>query len=170
MASKKGSNKKQTVEDIDQFLSATTKTQQFTADQMAGYFLVAFIMTLVPAYLYHSVFDMTVADNGLIYLGLTIASAVMLTMAYRNVEQSTQKMLSGVRKSGKYSGAKSAEDTASLLYQESLAWSFFLNNALFVCLFLFNAFYVLRSIDTVWNYVLSMSISAAATLQLSNSR
>jgi hypothetical protein len=57
--------------------------------------------------------------------------------------------LSSSRKSGYYPSAKSADETDGLIYQESLAWSFFLNNAIFICSFLFLAFYVLRSVETL---------------------
>jgi len=46
--------------------------------------------------------------------------------------------------------------------------SFFLNNALFSGIFLFFAFYALTTIDTLFNYTLSVLIAAAATWQLSN--
>ena len=59
--------------------------------------------------------------------------------------------LSSSRKTGRYASAqsKSKEETDALLYQESLAWSLFLNNIIFVAAFLFLAFYVLRSVETL---------------------
>lgn len=78
--------------------------------------------------------------------------------------------LSSSRKTGYYPQAKTAGETDSLLYQESLAWSLLLNNAIFIGTFLFLAFYALRSIETLYNYVLSMAIAAAVTWQLSGSR
>lgn len=75
--------------------------------------------------------------------------------------------LSSSRKTGSYPQAKSPAETESLLYQESLAWSFLLNNSIFISLFLFLAFYALRSVETLYSYVLSMAIAAAVTWQLS---
>jgi hypothetical protein len=46
--------------------------------------------------------------------------------------------------------------------------SFFLNNGLFAVFFLFLAFYALTSLDTLFQYALSVLIAAAATWQLSN--
>ena len=59
--------------------------------------------------------------------------------------------LSSSRKTGRYASAqsKSKEETDALLYQESLAWSLFLNNIIFVAAFLFLALYVLRSVETL---------------------
>ena len=81
--------------------------------------------------------------------------------------------LSSSRKTGYYPQASKSgggEATDGLLYQESLAWSLLQNNALFIGSFLFLAFYALRSVETLYNYVLSMTIAAAVTWQLSGAR
>jgi hypothetical protein len=39
--------------------------------------------------LYNSVYDLSVSEYGAVYLLITIAAAVLLTLAYRNVEQGT---------------------------------------------------------------------------------
>lgn len=91
-------------------------------------------------------YDLSLTDYGILYLAVTLAAAAMLTLAYKNVDQSTGVFLSSTRKTGAYN---KAGDSASLMGQESLAWSLFLNNAIFVGLFLFLAFYALRSVDTL---------------------
>ncbi len=191
-------------------------TSTLSTEQTAGFFIAGFFLALLPAYLYHSVFDLSVTENAPVYLLVTLAAAAMLTLAYRNVEAGTHFFLAASRKTGRYAAAKSQTDTDNLVSQESLSWSaqlqrslhgvwsrcicrestvdapamllshcllcrallctlcrclgrsFFLNNALFAAFFLFLAFYALKSIDTLFNYVLSVLIAALATWQLSN--
>ena len=120
--------------------------------------------------MYNTVYDLSFVEYGAVFLLVTVVSAVLLTLSYRNVEQGTHNFLSATRKTGYYSSAKNGGESEGLMYQESLAWSFFLNNAIFVGCFLFLAFYALRSVETLYNYVLSMVLSAAVAWQLSSSR
>lgn len=53
--------------------------------------LSAALLCSVPD-LYHSVFDLSVSDNAIVYLLITVASAAMITLAYRNVEQGTHTL------------------------------------------------------------------------------
>ena len=46
----------------------------------------------VRADLYHSVYDLSIAEYGLVYLVVTLAAAALLTLAYKNVEQSTRNL------------------------------------------------------------------------------
>lgn len=57
--------------------------------------------------------------------------------------------LASTRKTGHYAHSKSQDETDRLIGQESLAWSILLNNVVFIAAFLFLAFYVLRSVETL---------------------
>jgi hypothetical protein len=75
--------------------------------------------------------------------------AIWLTVLFCIIALLVFFSLAASRKTGRYSGAASQADSDALLSQESLAWSFFLNNAVFAGLFLFLAFYVLRGVDSL---------------------
>jgi hypothetical protein len=93
-----------------------------TNEQTAGYFIAGFFLALLPAYLYHSVFDLSVSENAPIYLIVTLVAAGMLTLAYRNVESGTHFFLAASRKSGRYAAAKTQAETDTFVSQESLSW------------------------------------------------
>jgi hypothetical protein len=98
-------------------------TSTLSSEQTAGFFLAGFFLALLPAYLYHSVFDLAVTENAPVYIIVTLAAAGMLTLAYRNVEAGTHYFLAASRKTGRYAGATSPADTENLVSQESLSWS-----------------------------------------------
>ena len=104
--------------------------------------------------LYYSVFELG-ASFSLFYLLISVVCAGLLTLAYRNVENGTAASLSNARKFTSINHKKlnlsreHAETLQSTITtQESQAWSFFVNNTVFIASFLFFAFYVLKSIDT----------------------
>jgi hypothetical protein len=95
------------------------------------------------------VYDVTFADNAIVYLLVTLAAAAMLTLGYRNVELGQRQFLASSRKGGRYAAAKSQADTDNFISQEALCWSLFLNNAVFAAVFLFFAFYALKNIEAL---------------------
>jgi len=93
-----------------------------STEQTAGFFVAGFFLALLPAYLYHSVYDLSAMENAPVFIIVTLAAAGMLTLAYRNVEAGTHFFLAASRKTGRYTGAHSAADTDSLVSQEALSW------------------------------------------------
>merc|ERR1712159_697821 len=98
----------------------------------------------------------------------------MGTQAYSNVGINTEIALSEQRKNVRVSlkklglskeefAAKVAANTKS----ESIAWSLFQNNIVFVTLFLVLGFFVLRDVEPQYRHTLSVTLSSAAVWQLS---
>lgn len=126
--------------------------------------------------LYSQVYELSVASFGIVYLAVTVFSAALLTLSYRNVESGTNASLANLRKFSNINHKKynlSREQAEQLqedvTVQESQAWAFFVSNLTFVLCFLFFAFYMFRSLDTSYNYMIAMIASSAITWQLSAS-
>jgi len=169
-----GSSKKRSKSEFDDVAEFSPK--KFSNDQFALYFFYAFLVSILPAYLYYSVYDLTLEEFGFFFILVTIGASILLTLAYRNVARVTISTLASQRKAGASGlSLKKLNLTREELEKhqerstekEAELWSFALNNAIFSLLFLFFAFYVLRAIATPYNYTLSVAISAAATYQLS---
>jgi len=173
--SKKGDTQQEVIPDeLDNLLQSSTK--KLSAEQACGYFLLALFISGLPAFLFHSVFELTVQEHGLFLIGFTGLSAAALSVAYKNVAANTFVKLQGSRKYSTFNSKKlnvkkedielTQEKTSE---NEAVAWSFFLNNLVFALSFLFFAFYVFKNINILYNYSLSMTLSAALTWQLSSS-
>lgn len=144
-------------------------------DKTVVYFLIALFVVSLPVYLFWSVFDLTFESFGVVYLPVTILSSLLLTFAYRNWACNTYSRLSTYRKQvpgnhKKLGLSKAALEavTDQITVQESIVWSFYINNLLFFLTFLFVAFYALKAIASPYNYTLSMTISSAIVWQLSS--
>jgi len=161
---------------IDEFIR-TIQPRTFTTEQAATYFAVALGITLLPTYIYYSIYDLFSTGPAFFYLLVVLGSSSLLTLAYRNVESTTYGLLEHTRKFAgviNYKKLKLSKEKAEKLQdevtaQESLMWTFFRNNSVFVAAFLFMAFYVLRQVDTGYNFVISLVLASAVTWQLSNS-
>jgi len=164
------------MEEIDQYkaLQATKPT----GDQRITYFLSSLVTVSVPIYLYQTIFYMPLADHLTIFLIVTICSALVLSFAYQNVSHWLNNRLLAIRERDISSVNVSQEPQAkgekrkSLVQKkkdellastakESMTFSILYNNIFFLLSTTVLAFYVFNSTSTSYNYILSVSLSAA---------
>jgi len=158
--------------DLDSFVQEKT----MSTGQAVFYFTIASVLSVLPAYLFCSVYDMPVSEYGLYYVVVTILSAVLLTLSYRNIAEYANAQLSnqrrGLNTSHKLHGYGTKEELeavkVSATEREANAWSLFVNNSLFLAIFLFLAFYVLREIPFHYGYSLSVPSAAVLVWQFSS--
>jgi hypothetical protein len=136
---KKGSKKGD--DGLDNILQSY-QPRKFTMPQAVSYMSLALFLSSLPVYLYLTVYDLSFEDFGLVYIPVTLISAFLLMLAYRNVCISTTASLSNSRRrSAKSIGGKTAEEIDAIQSENTLAeataWSFFLNNGIFFALFFF---------------------------------
>jgi len=124
--------------------------------------------------LFSTVFDLGLKEFGVVYLPVTIASSVLLTIAYRNVSSFEVARLSTGRKAASTESVhKELKLTTEQLndlqqqttYEESVAWAFFFNNLLWLIVFSFLSFYVLRQFQPSYNYTVSVVMAAVFVWQ-----
>merc|ERR1711965_358754 len=112
--------------------------------------------------------DMSLEKFGVMYAMVTLFSSLLLTQAYSNVSINTEIALGEQRKNVRVSlkklglskeqfSAKVAANTKS----ESIAWSLFRNNIVFVALFLVLGFYILQDVEPQYRHTLSVTLSSA---------
>ena len=109
---------------------------------------------------------------------LQVLSSFLLTLSYKAVASATNAVTSRNRK-GTNSAASakklqlSREEVAAvqeaLTMRESMMWSFYFNNSIFLCSFLFFAFYAFQAVNISYQYALSMIASSGLVWQLSSS-
>eukprot|EP00343_Euplotes_focardii_P009317 CAMPEP_0205823374 /NCGR_PEP_ID=MMETSP0206-20130828/16249_1 /ASSEMBLY_ACC=CAM_ASM_000279 /TAXON_ID=36767 /ORGANISM="Euplotes focardii, Strain TN1" /LENGTH=150 /DNA_ID=CAMNT_0053120479 /DNA_START=75 /DNA_END=527 /DNA_ORIENTATION=- len=146
-----------------------------SSGQAMFYFLAAVFVSAVPVYLYWTVFDLTQAFVPF-YAVVTAVSSTLLTMAYKNVTYRENARLSSHRKdtdsvNHKKLGLSKAQldfHVKEATLKEATTWSFFINNLVFVLLFVFLSFYMLKDLQTNYNYILSTVVSATLVWQMSS--
>lgn len=150
-------------QDIDKILAefktpvSATPSNTFDLTTFAAYGLG---VAILPAYLFLSVFDVALTDFGLVYVAVIAFTTALLTIAYKNLATNAQLRLNASRT--QFNKWKSANNK-----KEAIAWSIFLNNAIFFAAFAFIVFYMLQSVDPRYRYTLGSSAAAALVWQLS---
>jgi len=142
----------------------------------AQHFLIGFLVAALPVVIFSSAFGLSLPSFGAGYALVTVASAVLLALAYGNVAVGHHARLSSKRKNAT-GNHKSLGLTASQLEsiqsrvnaKESNLYSFLYNNLIFAVAFLFISFYVLQAVAVQYNYIASMVVSSAIVWQLSHS-
>jgi len=138
---------------------------------------MALILSVAPAYLYANVYDLPFTDYPLLYLIAIGSSAGALTYSFQIAYLHHNSILLSQRK-GSLSNSKlqkelgySAKDlekiSAHATSQESAYYAMLFTNALYLVVWFFLAFYMLRDVAVSWNYVLSQVLTAAATYMIS---
>lgn len=135
-----------------------------TSSQYITYFVVATLVSALPAYLFNSVYDL---DALPIYAGVTVASAALLTLGYGNVFVSTRNALEAASEGKKGDAAHEAAVKASNESQAS-NWAFFWANSIFFGLFAFLAFYALSGVELTTRYAVSVAVSSFLAWQFSS--
>ena len=122
---------------------------------------------------HHRVSPPLVSSNSLVYIAITLISATLLTLAYKQTENNTHINLATTRSAtplprhlrttGRDTVVAEQEKVTTL---EAASWSFLLVNVLYVVLFLVLAFYVLKAFDTPWDYALSSVLASVGAWQI----
>eukprot|EP00457_Paulinella_chromatophora_P018882 gb/GEZN01020338.1/.p1 GENE.gb/GEZN01020338.1/~~gb/GEZN01020338.1/.p1 ORF type:complete len:189 (-),score=34.60 gb/GEZN01020338.1/:81-647(-) len=163
--------------ELEKEFAAIKKQKEFTPDQATPYFLLALLVSSSPVFLFHTVYDLGVLSYGLVYAALTLVSAVLLTIAYNNVQSTQNDMLVQGRKrvstgqTPNQFGMSSREEMdamrVAVTHRESVFWSFFLNNLIYTSIFMFLAFYVFKAMDVELRYPIAVIVSAGSVWRLS---
>jgi len=142
--------------------------------QLFFYGCIAFVLALIPTFLYVTVFDLGIMEYAVLYFPVTCGVAAALVISYNTLAAASVARLSGIRKNSavdhKKLGLKKEEldeVKENVIFRESITWSIFFNNLVFILSFLFVAFYVLRAIPAVYNYVISMALASVLVWQMS---
>ncbi|KAL6054417.1 SWI/SNF and RSC complex subunit Ssr3 [Balamuthia mandrillaris] len=141
--------------------------------QLFVYLPSAIAVTLIPLYLYHSIFGMDLQSYAPLFAVVTALSTLFVTIAYHNISfwlktrLSTQrdKILTKGSVTDKVSDKKVAlenkkQSQAAVTRTESMAFSILYNNALFLFSVLVLAFIVFKNASAPYNYVFSIALSA----------
>jgi len=144
--SKSPKNKDGGDSDDDVFdLDNLVKEKSLSSGQTVFYFTIALFLSALPAYLYNTVYDMTLMENGILFVVITIANSVLLMFSYRNIADSANATLANQRRGQNVSHKSHGYTTkgeleavkVAVTEREAVAWSLFVNNTLFLLTFLF---------------------------------
>jgi hypothetical protein len=164
-----GRKKEQSVDEIlaeiDQ--GKVSSVDGFSSSTALCYFSYASVVSVLPAYLFSSVFDLT---NLPVVAVVTLVSALLLTLGYRNVATATRgRLVFEVNQSGaKGKGADYEKLVNQSITSQASNWAFFWNNAIFAGIFVFLAFYALGNVEIVYRYAVSVGISSFLVWQFSS--
>jgi hypothetical protein len=142
---------------------------------------VAVLTSCLPGYLFSTaMFDMPLESNMMVYGSVTLATVCLLFMAYTNVADSRyinkrreHGITSNDGKAGKALNDKEKKqaELASQCFQQTVAFSLWKNNVLFLTTMLFLAFVLLKQFIGDYpqiNYAISMIGPAACLVWLSS--
>eukprot|EP01098_Paradermamoeba_levis_P016015 TRINITY_DN841_c0_g1_i1.p2 TRINITY_DN841_c0_g1~~TRINITY_DN841_c0_g1_i1.p2 ORF type:complete len:169 (-),score=71.76 TRINITY_DN841_c0_g1_i1:30-536(-) len=156
----------------DLFVEKAQPLTRPTYEQKAVYFGSAFLVTLVPLYLYLSIFEMALLSNLLIFTLVTVFSSLIMTYAYHNVafalksrlDRDREEVLNNFLRQKKDQGEKKKLQEAqhAVTLKESIAFSILFNNVLFLLLVVVLGFFIFGSASATYNYIVTVSISSAA--------
>jgi len=163
----------QSAEDADPLANAG----KIDTRHMPMFGAVAVVLTLAPAYLYANVFDLPFRDYPLNYLIAIGASVVALAYSYQIVYVSTNSILLSQRKeklgNNKLQkelgyGEKELEKLSkAATSQEASYYSLIFTNVLYLVVWFFLAFYMLKDVPAPWQMLISQVGTAGATYMLS---
>jgi len=167
-------NKKEKIDDGLETLLQTFQPKQITPGRTVFYMSSAVFISILPAYLFKSVYELSVSEFGLIYLLVTLLSSVMLAMAYHNIADTTNAKLSNARKTVplnpkklNYQREELEKIQEMITERESITWSLLYNNSIYLMGFLFLAFYAFREIAPHYTYMVSVNTAAVIAWWLS---
>jgi len=152
------------------------KTKRLTAGSATTFTIAALVLSALPAYAFVTIQELFIRDFLIGYVGVTLASAVCLYLAYKNIADTTNAKLSNARKFaprklGPGAAKWSSDDLANMIdrmtRRESVVWSLMYNNLVYLLIFSFLAFYMLRETTPQVNYPLSVCSAALLVWQFS---
>ena len=145
-----------------------------TFERRVVYIVNALILSIAPVYLYYSIFNLSLKSYGIVFLLVSAASAFGIQLAYHNVAFSLNSRLLRERE-----GAVSRSKTTgrgveaqkvmqkNATNQEAVAFSILYNNSIFLFSLILLAFYLFPNLSAVYNYVISVGLSASLVAVLS---
>eukprot|EP01111_Echinosteliopsis_oligospora_P013266 TRINITY_DN471_c0_g1_i1.p1 TRINITY_DN471_c0_g1~~TRINITY_DN471_c0_g1_i1.p1 ORF type:complete len:176 (-),score=41.22 TRINITY_DN471_c0_g1_i1:84-611(-) len=163
---------------VDEF-SDYIAENKLTNERRFLYITNGFVLSLVPVYLYYAVFGMSMKSYAIVYLVMTALSSFGLQFAYNNVACSVNNKMTRERQGGGIGRARVAgKDVVAAqkvmqkkaTVQESVAFSILYNNSIFLFSLILLAFYFFPSLPSVYNYALSVGLSAGIVALLSQPR
>eukprot|EP00996_Jenningsia_fusiforme_P002786 NODE_3604_length_947_cov_39.213808_g3254_i1.p1 GENE.NODE_3604_length_947_cov_39.213808_g3254_i1~~NODE_3604_length_947_cov_39.213808_g3254_i1.p1 ORF type:complete len:168 (+),score=38.19 NODE_3604_length_947_cov_39.213808_g3254_i1:115-618(+) len=125
---------------------------------------IALAATTLPAYLFQAIIDMDLITYLWLYVGMTLVSAIFLSMAYHRFFESRFTYTTHKIDERKNIPVETVE---SLRYQNALGYALFFSNTMFMALVLFFQFYLFRTFDDRMNFCLSQLLSSGLVFWLS---
>jgi len=134
------------------------------------------ILSALPAYAFVAIQELALRDFIVGYAGVTVASTVCLYLAYKNIADTTNAKLSNARKfaprklgpeASRWSSEELDATIDRMTRRESVVWSLLYNNLVYLLLFCFLAFYMLRETTPQVNYCVSVCSSGLLVWQFS---
>eukprot|EP01133_Synstelium_polycarpum_P001132 gene1132-1294_t len=166
---------------LDDEFAAFRNESNVSAEQRIVYFINALIVSMVPIYLFHSIFFMSLESYAIVYGAVTLFASIVLTFAYNNIYRVKRLKLSAVRdhtlsmsksKGGQGFDKKAVfaakkERQSVVTSHEAIALSIMYNNAIFLVSVLVFSFVIFKNVALVYNYIVSVSLAAGVTTFLS---
>eukprot|EP01123_Difflugia_compressa_P002119 TRINITY_DN12845_c0_g1_i1.p1 TRINITY_DN12845_c0_g1~~TRINITY_DN12845_c0_g1_i1.p1 ORF type:complete len:184 (-),score=36.73 TRINITY_DN12845_c0_g1_i1:102-653(-) len=177
--------------DVDSILDEFNKDTKTTLPQnQALYYTNAFFVAIVPVYLYVTIFNLGLRDYFAVYVLLSGGAGVVLALSYAKVAESVfPRLLSKVSEiSGggpSVSSPKSKSTTKNdkkkfkseindqrhtIIGNEATAFAMLYNNLFYLFFVVVMAFFVFKSLPSLYNYILSVGVSSALVFFSSTSK
>eukprot|EP01088_Endostelium_zonatum_P022571 TRINITY_DN9831_c0_g1_i1.p1 TRINITY_DN9831_c0_g1~~TRINITY_DN9831_c0_g1_i1.p1 ORF type:complete len:176 (+),score=42.30 TRINITY_DN9831_c0_g1_i1:107-634(+) len=134
-------------------------------EQIYTYVGAAFLLNLVPVYLFSSIFGVEIRENFLLFLVTAALNALIIAVGYHNIAYAVRSRLNARREAlapGSSGNEKKNSNRSRATNNETLAFSILYNNALFLASTVFLAFFVFKNSAAPYNYVVSTTASATA--------
>jgi len=130
---------------------------------------------------------MSLIDYGALFGIVSVAVAVVISLAYHNVTFSVRSKLNWERDQSitlamvRKDAAATKDNAKDLVAQlkanqrlvtqrESMSFSIIYNNLFFLLIVVFLGFYILRSLPGIYNYIVSVGVAAASVTYLSTTK
>jgi len=163
---------------LDQYALQTKSTAP--ANQLI-YYGSGFAVASLPIYLYVTIFNMALLEYGPLFIVLSGVAGLLLSWSYHNVAESVRlRLMSKLQDSpappskSKLDRKKLKEDQReqkiNITNQEALAFSLIYNNLFYLSSVIFLAFFFLKSLPSLYNYVLAIGVSGAIVMLSSTSK
>lgn len=172
---------KEDSEFLDSMIEVNKHNVELNTNRAVFYFFVALFTTLLPSYLFQGVKDLEFEGLAIVlFLIMSIASAVLLSIAYHNVfvrqhmrlkKENDRLFKNRVPGASKWNAEerRRAELTRDKMTDlGAQAYSFMLTNFVYLALVLFFSFYALVNADVRINYTISLIASSYICYWLSS--
>eukprot|EP01129_Flabellula_baltica_P007269 TRINITY_DN2807_c0_g1_i1.p1 TRINITY_DN2807_c0_g1~~TRINITY_DN2807_c0_g1_i1.p1 ORF type:complete len:196 (-),score=43.58 TRINITY_DN2807_c0_g1_i1:33-569(-) len=148
-----------------------TKRRGTSSNETVIYFVSGFFTSVVPIYLYTTLFNMSLKDYGPFFGVMSVVVTILLSMAYQNVTQSIALRLVYGLSPAKVSKTLSKKDAKekreelravqeTTMQYKAVAFSLIYNNLFYLMLSVFFSFYLFRSFGGLQNYVVALGAAA----------
>merc|ERR1712130_805963 len=145
-----------------------------TGKSSASFYLHAFYVSLIPIWLQARIHQLDIMSSIVFLIVGTIAQTAVIQMAYKNIkfvkkDQIATQRTQAITKEIAYEfGTKMNKDEVA--EAESANYAVFFVNALYLAVFLFSSFFLLKSNTAFTNYIFSVFFSIATVLLFSTKR